>query len=156
VDSDTVNLEFSSAQKPTEDEMDFDKTPKNFEKTPIMKKERAFVSRGGFNSAAKNVQATQEMSPNFMSKRREGEEEVPVKELFWKQRENNCDYYSQNRIVEICYGNDGLIDFLDLLFTQFPAKRKVKSKFNYYFAMRKQLQAIESDINIELKTCKNV
>ena len=79
-----------------------------------------------------------------MRKMRENGEEIPVKELYWEQREKNTTYYSSNRIVELCYGLNGLIDFLDLLFTQFPNKRKVKSKFNYYFAMRKQLQAIEN------------
>ena len=64
---------------------------------------------------------------------------MTMAELFWKQREENTEHFSANRIVEICYGLNGLIDFLDLLFTQFPSKRQVKAKFNYYFALRKQI-----------------
>ena len=65
--------------------------------------------------------------------------DMSVKDRFWEARENNATYFSHNRIVEICYGHNGLIDFLDLLFTQFPTKRKGKSRFNYYFAMNKQI-----------------
>ena len=64
-------------------------------------------------------------------------QEMTIKELFWHMREENCAHFSSSRIVEICYGLNGLIDFLDLLFTQIPSKRQVKSKFNYYFAIRK-------------------
>jgi len=60
-----------------------------------------------------------------------------IKEAFWQQREQNSVYFCANRIVELCYGLNGLVDFLDLLFTQFPTKRQVKGKFNYYFAIRK-------------------
>ena len=65
-------------------------------------------------------------------------------------REDNRVYFSSNRIVEICYGLNGLIDFLDLLFTQIPTKRQVKSKFNYYFTIKKQIAAIEQQVLTEL------
>ena len=53
--------------------------------------------------------------------------------------------------MELCYGQTGLIEFLDLLFTQFSHRRTVKCKFNYYFAVRKQLQSIEQQIQTELE-----
>lgn len=81
-------------------------------------------------------QATHEFAADI---ERQQEEEMTMAELFWKQREENTEHFSANRIVEICYGLNGLIDFLDLLFTQFPSKRQVKAKFNYYFALRKQI-----------------
>ena len=80
---------------------------------------------------------------------------MTMAELFWKQREENTEHFSANRIVEICYGLNGLIDFLDLLFTQFPSKRQVKAKFNYYFALRKQIQAIEQQVTDELHQSEN-
>ena len=69
---------------------------------------------------------------------------MSIKDLFFLHRLKNQQYFASNRIVEICYGHNGLLDFLDLLFTQFPSKRQVKAKFNYYFALRKQITAIEA------------
>ena len=63
-----------------------------------------------------------------------------------QKRKKNKDRFAKNRIVELCYGQNGLIEFLDLLFTQFPKRSSVKAKFNYYFAIRKQLQEIEGEI----------
>ena len=60
-----------------------------------------------------------------------------------QKHQKNKSRFSKNRIVELCYGQTGLIEFLDLLFTQFSHRRTVKCKFNYYFAVRKQLQSIE-------------
>mmetsp|Transcript_5266 Transcript_5266/g.7039 ORF Transcript_5266/g.7039 Transcript_5266/m.7039 type:complete len:81 (-) Transcript_5266:2573-2815(-) len=57
----------------------------------------------------------------------------------YEKRQRNKNRFCKNRIVELCYGQTGLIEFLDLLFTQFPQRRVVKCKFNYYFAIRKQL-----------------
>ena len=79
--------------------------------------------------------ATQEFAENQL--KMIGDEQLTMQEVFWRQREENVSYFCHNRIVEICYGLNGLIDFLDLLFTQFPSKRQVKAKFNYYFALRK-------------------
>ena len=76
--------------------------------------------------------------------------EYQKKELQAKHQRNK-DRFSKNRIVELCYGQTGLIEFLDLLFTQFDQRRAVKCKFNYYFAVRKQLQAIEQQIQSELE-----
>lgn len=50
----------------------------------------------------------------------------------------------------MCYGTFGLLDFLDLMFEQFETRRQVRNKFNYYFTIRKQIQAIETQINEEL------
>ncbi len=44
----------------------------------------------------------------------------------------------------MCYGTFGLLDFLDLMFEQFETRRQVRNKFNYYFTIRKQIQAIET------------
>lgn len=57
----------------------------------------------------------------------------------------------KNRIAQMCYGTDGLLDFLDLMFMQFEHKRQVRMKFNYYFAIRKQIRAIESQIQEEIE-----
>ena len=80
----------------------------------------------------------------------EFKEEFSLKEYFWQQRQKNAEHFSNHKIVDICYGQNGLIDFLQLLFAQFPDKKKVKSKFNFYFVMRKQLQSIEDQISTEL------
>ena len=85
----------------------------------------------------------EDMDPEQLSLRK-------AREKFWEQRQHNSSYYCSNRIVEICYGHHGLILFLDLLFTQFPSKRQTKAKFNYYFAMRKQIASIEQHIQDEL------
>lgn len=53
--------------------------------------------------------------------------------------------------MEICYGHNGLISFLDLLFTQFPTKEKVKNRFNYYFSLKKQLEQIEENVELEIE-----
>ena len=60
-----------------------------------------------------------------------------IKAKFWQLRSKDSVYFYKNRIVEICYGHNGLISFLDLLFTQFPTKDKVKNRFNYYFSLKK-------------------
>ena len=73
------------------------------------------------------------------------------KKKLQEKRRRNKDRFCKNRIVELVYGQTGLIEFLDLLFTQFPRRSQVKSKFNYYFAIRKQLQAIEKQIQDALE-----
>jgi len=70
---------------------------------------------------------------------------------FWEIRQQYKNHFCKNRIVELCYGSNGLLQFLDLMFTQFPDRRYVKLKFNYYFALRKQMQAIEQQIVTELE-----
>lgn len=73
------------------------------------------------------------------------------KQKLTEKRKKNKDRFNKNRIVELCYGQNGLIEFLDLLFTQFPQRSSVKAKFNYYFAIRKQLQGIETQIQNKLE-----
>ena len=107
------------------------------------------MKRGPATKSNSGVQATQEFTSNHLRQMAD-EGEITMQEVFWRQREDNVNYFSSNRIVEICYGLNGLIDFLDLLFTQFPSRRQVKQKFNYYFAMRKQIQAIEQQVTEEL------
>ena len=72
------------------------------------------------------------------------------KKKLQRKHEDEKSHFCKNRIVELCYGQNGLIEFLDLLFTQFPQKSAVKQKFNYYFAIRKQLQDIENQIQSTL------
>ena len=50
------------------------------------------------------------------------EQEMTIKELFWRVRVENEIDSSSNHYVEICYGMNGLIDFLDLLFPQILTK----------------------------------
>ena len=51
---------------------------------------------------------------------------------------------SNDRITSrLVYGEHGLIDFLELLFMQFPSKKKVRRQFNYYFALKEQIKMTE-------------
>ena len=46
---------------------------------------------------------------------------------------------NKHRITALTYGQGGLINFLDTLFTQFDYKVDIHKHFNYYFALKKQL-----------------
>ena len=50
---------------------------------------------------------------------------------------------NQHRITALTYGAGGLLNFLDTLFTQLENKQEVHKHFNYYFALKKQIQELE-------------
>ena len=55
---------------------------------------------------------------------------------------------SKYRITALTYGTSGLLNFMDTLFTQLAARKQVHKQFNYYFALKKQLEEME-DLNHE-------
>ena len=63
------------------------------------------------------------------------EKKSKLSDLFSKKTDSTKN--NKHRVADFCYGKDGLIDFLDLLFDQFPTKSQVRDTFNYYFAIRK-------------------
>ena len=65
-----------------------------------------------------------------------------IKSLYKKknnlpENQENDEAVGQGRILELCYGRDGLIDFLELLFSQIPTKKDVKANFNFYYSLKR-------------------
>lgn len=58
-----------------------------------------------------------------------------------KKKEQDAISSSYNKITKLTYGKNGLITFLDHLF--FNINEGDKQKFNYYFALKNQINSIE-------------
>ena len=50
---------------------------------------------------------------------------------------------NKHRITALTYGTSGFLNFLDTLFTQLSSRATVHKHFNYYFALKKQLEELE-------------
>ena len=59
-----------------------------------------------------------------------------------KKKETDAISNSYNKIAKLTYGKNGLVTFLDHLFLNFSEGDK--SKFNYYFALKNQINTIET------------